>query len=223
MSDAVDAFVAAAKAGTKPMLGTSSQPPPRPSSGRLIFALDATASRQPTWDMATGITCEMLREAGGLEAQLCYFRGADEFRAFDWVSDSARLVRFMGSIRCQSGPTQIGKVLAHALTETEKRKVGALVFVGDALERIYDDPESLCSLARSCGATRTSVFMFQKLTTPKSRASSATSHRSQAAHTRASSSAQRRSWRPCSKPSPPTPRAELRRLRTGETKRQGCC
>src|SRR5580704_4742004 len=167
MSDGVDAFVAAAKAGTKPMLGTSSQPPPRPSSGRLIFALDATASRQPTWDMATGITCEMLREAGGLEAQLCYFRGADEFRAFDWVSDSARLVRFMGSIRCQSGPTQIGKVLAHALTETEKRKVGALVFVGDALERIYDDSESLCSLARSCGATRTSVFMFQEADDPE--------------------------------------------------------
>ena len=167
MPDAVDAFVAAAKVGTKPMLGTSSQPSPRPRSGRLIFALDATASRQPTWDMATSITYEMLREVGDLEAQLCYFRGADEFRAFDWASDSARLVRFMGSIRCQSGPSQIGKVLGQALTETEKRKVGALVFIGDALERIYDDPAHLCGLARALGVTKTSVFMFQEADEPE--------------------------------------------------------
>jgi hypothetical protein len=193
MPDAVDAFVAAAKVGTKPMLGTGSQPSPRPSSGRLIFALDATASRQPTWDMATGITCEMLREAGGLEAQLRYFRGADEFRAFDWVSDSARLVRFMGSIRCQSGPTQIGKVLGLALTETERRKVGALVFVGDASSASMTIP-SICAAWRALSARQgPRSSCSRKLTTPKSRASSATSHRSQAAHTRASSPAQRRS------------------------------
>src|SRR5665213_970705 len=46
--------------------------------GRLIFALDATISRQPTWDSACTLQAEMFREAakaGGLDIQLVYFRG----------------------------------------------------------------------------------------------------------------------------------------------------
>jgi hypothetical protein len=38
--------------------------------GRLIFALDATMSRQPTWDQACHLQAEMFREAaavGGLD------------------------------------------------------------------------------------------------------------------------------------------------------------
>ena len=33
-------------------------------TGRLIFALDATMSRQPTWDMACQLQADMFREAG---------------------------------------------------------------------------------------------------------------------------------------------------------------
>src|SRR5438105_3812913 len=46
--------------------------------GRLMFALDATMSRQPTWDVACRLQAEMFREAaaiGGLEIQLIYYRG----------------------------------------------------------------------------------------------------------------------------------------------------
>jgi hypothetical protein len=154
MSNAVGAFVAAAKAGTKPMLGSQ-----RSSSGRLIFALDATASRQATWDMAAGLTYEMSREVPGLDVQLCYFRGFDEFCAFDWVSDSNRLIKFMGTIRCASGLTQISKVLDHARAENAKRKVAALVFIGDALEPAFDHPEALRAAAQSLGLP---VFMFQE-------------------------------------------------------------
>src|SRR5512134_1816137 len=45
--------------------------------GRLIFALDATASRQPTWDHAAQIQGEMFMATaalGGLELQLCFYR-----------------------------------------------------------------------------------------------------------------------------------------------------
>jgi hypothetical protein len=42
--------------------------------GRLIFALDATMSRQRTWDLAATLTAGMFREAGGLDLQLAYFR-----------------------------------------------------------------------------------------------------------------------------------------------------
>ena len=35
-------------------------------SGRLVFALDATMSRQPTWDMACQLQADMFREAGSI-------------------------------------------------------------------------------------------------------------------------------------------------------------
>src|SRR5438128_7296066 len=52
--------------------------------GRLVFALDATMSRQPTWDTACRLQADMFREAaaiGGLDVQLVYYRGLAECRA----------------------------------------------------------------------------------------------------------------------------------------------
>ena len=54
------------------------------AAGRLIFALDATMSRQPTWDIACKLQGEMFETAralGGLDVQLVYFRGFGECRA----------------------------------------------------------------------------------------------------------------------------------------------
>src|SRR5437660_12783783 len=59
--------------------------------GRLIFALDATMSRQPTWDSACQLQADMFREAasiGGLDIQLVYYRGISECRASRWVSQT---------------------------------------------------------------------------------------------------------------------------------------
>ena len=56
--------------------------------GRLIFAMDATASRGPTWDRACHIQAEMFKETealGGLEVQLIYYRGYRECRASRWA------------------------------------------------------------------------------------------------------------------------------------------
>ena len=36
------------------------------AKGRLIFALDATMSRQPTWDMACALQADMFREAAAI-------------------------------------------------------------------------------------------------------------------------------------------------------------
>jgi hypothetical protein len=61
--------------------------------GRLIFALDATMSRQPTWDQACHLQAEMFREAaasGGLDLQLIYYRGLAECRSSGWIAEPAR-------------------------------------------------------------------------------------------------------------------------------------
>src|SRR5437763_965272 len=105
--------------------------------GRLIFALDATMSRQPMWDTACQLQADMFREAaavGGLDVQLVYYRGLSECRASRWVSQAERLGALMERIDCRGGHTQIGKIIAHGRRETELRKVQALVFVGDAME-----------------------------------------------------------------------------------------
>src|SRR5690348_10321529 len=123
------------------------KPPPSGVRGRLIFALDATASREPSWDRACRIQGEMFEATtalGGLDVKLVYYRGFNECQASRWMSNAAELHRVMRRVSCLGGETQIERVLAHAIAETKKQRVGALVFCGDAMEENID---RLCQLA----------------------------------------------------------------------------
>ncbi|MFA5950714.1 MAG: VWA domain-containing protein [Hyphomicrobium sp.] len=130
--------------------------------GRLIFAMDATMSREPTWDMALALQGDMfhaVKEVGGLDVQLMYFRGAEEARASRWVSDPGELDRLMRKVACHGGYTQIAKVLAHARVEAAKGKVNALVYVGDAMEESVDD---LAGRAGELALHGVPMFLFQE-------------------------------------------------------------
>lgn len=130
--------------------------------GRLVFALDATMSRQPTWDQACVLQADMFREAaagGGLDIQLVYYRGLAECRASPWVAEAPRLGALMSAIDCRGGQTQIAKVLAHARRESDKAKIAALIFVGDAMEESLD---KLCARAGELGLRGVPAFMFQE-------------------------------------------------------------
>ncbi len=131
-------------------------------SGRLVFAMDATMSRQPTWDRACQIQASMFTSAGkksGLAVQLVYFRGYGECRASKWVVNPAALAKLMTSIDCRGGATQIHKVLSHTLKETGEKAVSALVFIGDAVE---EDIDLLCAKAGELGVRGVKAFMFQE-------------------------------------------------------------
>jgi len=130
--------------------------------GRLIFALDATASRQPTWDRASHLQTEMFHEAaslGGLEIQLCFYRGFGEFKVSPWLVRSEELLRMMSSVFCAAGETQIRKVLHHAINETRSKPVTALVFVGDCVE---EDVDRLGTMAGELGLLGVRAFMFHE-------------------------------------------------------------
>jgi len=132
------------------------------AKGRLIFALDATMSRQPTWDMACTLQADMFREAavlGSLDIRLVYYRGFNECRASAWISDSAKLAGLMSKIDCRGGNTQIGKVLSETRREAIASGVRAVVFVGDAMEESVDE---LCAKAGELGMLKVPVFMFQE-------------------------------------------------------------
>jgi hypothetical protein len=135
--------------------------------GRLIFALDATASRQETWDTACQLQAEMFREVAGigsLDVQLVYYRGPEghpdgECRASRWYDSPAYLTKAMSAIVCRAGYTQIAKVLAHARQEAMRSKINALVFVGDACEETRD---ALIQPAADLGRLGIPVFMLQE-------------------------------------------------------------
>ena len=130
--------------------------------GRLIFALDATASREPSWDRACRIQGEMFEATaalGGLEIQLVFYRGFAECKSSRWVTSAAELHRVMRGVHCVGGETQIERVLSHAIRETGKRRVNALVFVGDAMEEKVD---RLCRLAGELGLLGVPIFLFHE-------------------------------------------------------------
>ena len=132
------------------------------SAGRLIFALDATMSRQPTWDRACEIQASMfdaVAKLGGLAVQLVYFRGFGESRASKWVMNAGALRDLMTGIDCRGGRTQIAKVLSHATRESTDRRVDALVYIGDAME---EDADRLSQLAGELGLKGTRAFVFQE-------------------------------------------------------------
>jgi hypothetical protein len=132
------------------------------SRGRLIFALDATMSRQPTWDLAQSLQGRMFESTsalGGLDVQLVYFRGFGECRASRFVSGGQGLAALMSKISCRGGHTQIEKVLRHVRDEAKTARVGALVFVGDSMEERLDD---LCAIAGQLGLLGVKAFMFHE-------------------------------------------------------------
>jgi len=130
--------------------------------GRLIFSLDATASRQATWDRAMSLQGDMFvktRGVGALDVQLVYYRGYRECRASKWINRSDTLLTLMRKVNCEAGRTQIERVLKHALAESKAKPVQALVFVGDCVEENIDLLGDLAGQLRIVGLP---VFIFQE-------------------------------------------------------------
>jgi hypothetical protein len=153
----IQAFIS--KVNNAPMITSADK-------GRLIFAMDATASREHCWDMASHQHAAMFTEAdkiSALSVQLCYYRGFGEFKALPWMRGANEIKQALLSVNCLGGKTQIAKVLSHALSETRSDKVNALVFIGDCVE---ENPDSLAALAGQLGILNLPLFIFQEGNNP---------------------------------------------------------
>ncbi len=131
-------------------------------TGRLFFAMDATFSREPTWDMACHIQAEMFLatdQIGNLTIKLAYYGGFNTFKVSNWVSNSAQLLKLMSSVRCEGGKTQIARVLNYALQQARQQSIDAIVFVGDCME---EDADHLSDLAGQLGLLGVPIFIFQE-------------------------------------------------------------
>lgn len=136
--------------------------PKTTGDARLIFALDATASRQATWNTASELQRDMFASAqglGGLQVQLCYFRGFAEFYKSGWNLNADDLLHKMSGLRCEAGTTKIETLLRHTLSENRKKKIKCVIFIGDAMEESLDQ---LAQLAGELGMLNVPLFMFQE-------------------------------------------------------------
>ena len=143
--------------------------PKTTGEARLIFSVDATASRQATWDVASQLQTDMFlstQSLGGLNVQLCYFRGFGEFFSSNWQSNADDIVQIMAGIHCQAGATQLERLLRHAIQENDRRKIKCLVYIGDAMEENID---VLAQLAGKLGLLNVPLFMFQERGDPVAR------------------------------------------------------
>ena len=136
-------------------------PVPRDSQTRLIFAMDATQSREPTWDLATSLHAELFTTARqeDLAVQLVYYRGHFDFFATHWNDSADGLLQTMQRVQCLAGITQISRVLSHTIKEAQQSTLKALAFVGDACE---EEPKKLYDIAGQLALYRLPVFMFQE-------------------------------------------------------------
>lgn len=136
--------------------------PKTAGDARLIFSLDATASRQATWNTASELQRDMFASAqglGGLHVQLCYFRGFAEFYKSGWNHNADDLLHKMSGLNCEAGTTKIEALLRHALAENRNSKIKCVVFIGDAMEESLD---RLAQLAGELGMLNVPLFMFQE-------------------------------------------------------------
>jgi hypothetical protein len=136
-------------------------PSMRPTQ-RMLFGIDATASRQPTWDLACELHAELFvaaARAGNLAIQLCYYRGLNEFVASQWATTSNQLCEQMISVSCRGGQTQVCRLLEHALQEAARHPVRALVFIGDCFE---EDEATALRFVGQLAIRALPVFIFQE-------------------------------------------------------------
>lgn len=118
------------------------KPPANRTTHRLIFAMDATASRASTWDIACTLHAELfsaVQESGNLAVQLAYFRGINEFRTSDWNMTADSLLQKMLGVKCLGGMTQILHLLSHVKNESSAQPIRALLFIGDCFEECESD------------------------------------------------------------------------------------
>ncbi|MFM1895843.1 MAG: hypothetical protein RLZZ385_917 [Pseudomonadota bacterium] len=144
---------------------------PRTSTAdaRLVFALDATASRQLTWDRASHLQRDMFVSAqslGGFQLQVCYFQGLAGFYKTPWQTDPDRVLKLMTGIHCQAGMTQIQRVLRHIIEESKQGKISCVIYIGDAMEENID---ILCQQAGQLGMLNIPLFIFQERDEPVAR------------------------------------------------------
>lgn len=121
---------------------------------RLVFAIDATASREPAWQAAKATTDALFHALPGqLDIALAVHSGSRLTAFTDFASDPAPLRQAASLLQCEAGITR----LLDILERTRDASAKVLIYIGDVFEEDLQRAEHLATSLRLRG-TRVIIF-----------------------------------------------------------------
>ena len=124
-----------AAAASLPAAFTNAEPPADtgPSSRpRLVFAVDATASREPAWAAARQVTDALVKALPGeLDVALAVHGGSRVHTFTAFTNDPATLRDRTAGVTCEAGLTRLLPILSASLKQPSVR---VIVYIGDVFE-----------------------------------------------------------------------------------------
>ncbi len=151
-----DAVTSAAAA--LPTAFTHAEPPA--TSGtvarpRLVFAVDATASREPAWAAARQVTDSLVKALPGeLDVALAVHGGSIVHTFTAFTADATTLRDRAAGVSCMAGLTRLLPILA---TSLKQQSVRVIVYIGDVFEENLPHGRRL---ADSLGAQGTKLIVL---------------------------------------------------------------
>ncbi|MSP01441.1 MAG: hypothetical protein EXR07_10400 [Acetobacteraceae bacterium] len=125
---------------------------PRP---RLVFAVDATASREPAWAAARQVTDALVKALpGALDVALAVHGGGHVHTFTAFTNDAATLRDRAAGVTCISGMTRLLPILSTSLKHPAVRVV---VYIGDVFEESVAQGRRI---ADAMGARGTKLFVL---------------------------------------------------------------
>jgi len=123
--------------------------------GKLLFAIDATASREPAWEAAKQLTDSFFDAVPGMiDIGLAAYGGNRVHTFTPYVADARRLRRLASGISCRAGYTQLLPILRRVV---ETGDVGVVLYITDAFE---EDATTAARLAEMLKAKGTRVIVL---------------------------------------------------------------
>lgn len=122
---------------------------------RLLFAMDATASREASWNVAKEITGAMFEAVPGeLDVALAYHSGGRLREMTPFSSEARAFLDKVQSVHCFAGRTALNEILDKASITPGLK---ALIYIGDCFE---EDPREAVELAQQLKLKGVRCFIF---------------------------------------------------------------
>src|SRR5271165_2696119 len=126
-----------------------------PSRPRLVFAVDATASREPAWAAARRVTDALVKALPGELDVALAVHGGSRVHTFTAFTNDARTLRDRAAgVSCQAGMTRLLPILA---TTLKQQSVRVVIYIGDVFEESLPHGRDL---ADSLGARGTKLIVL---------------------------------------------------------------
>lgn len=126
---------------------------------RIGFLVDATGSRNESWEQAQTIQAEMFKSVASLRRlalRLVHF-GGNELTDHGWRTNARNIAAQMAAVRCERGLTQILPGLEAFLDESAEHRARAIILVGDSFEEDSEKTEAIALCLKTAGIK---VFAF---------------------------------------------------------------